>query len=327
MPKMTFQEAVVAAIAEEMDRDPRVFHLGQDIGPVYNGAMHSTKGLGDRFGPDRIIDTPISETAMTGAGIGAAICGMRPVVQLMFAEFVGLGLTPLACEAAAMWYKSDGEISVPLVIRVLFGAGPHRGHSEDYIAWASSVPGLKVVMPSNPHDAKGLMTAAIRDNNPVVFFEHMGIYHGPREEVPGNGEIVPLGRADIKREGRDLTIVASGMMVQRSLRAAEKLEADGISAEVIDPRTLVPMDHETVLRSVARTRRLAVVSESWRTGDPLSDLAARVAEELGGDGPLRIARACLQDTPRPFAMPLTRAAMPDVASIAETARRLMEDRT
>lgn len=326
MMQMTFQEAVVAAIAEEMERDPRVFHMGQDIGPVYNGAMHSAKGLGERFGPDRIIDTPVSEAAMTGAGIGAAICGMRPVVQLMFAEFVGLGITPLACEAAAMWYKSDGEIAVPLVIRVLFGAGPHRGHSEDYIAWASSVPGLKVVMPSSPHDAKGLMTAAIRDNNPVVFFEHMGIYHGPRQAVPGRGEAIPLGRAEVKRAGTDVTIVASGMMVQRSLRAAETLAAEGISAEVVDPRTLVPLDTGTVLASVARTRRLVVVSESWRTGDPLSDLAARVAEELGGQGPLRIARACLQNTPRPFAMPLTKAAMPDVPTIVETVLRVMEGR-
>lgn len=326
MTPMTFQEAVVAAIVEEMQRDPTVFNLGQDIGPIYNGAMHSAKGLSDHFGPDRVIDTPISETAMTGAGIGAAICGMRPIVQIMFAEFLGLTITPLACEAAAMWYKSDGQMSVPMVIRVLCGAGPHRGHAEDYISLVAGIPGIKVVMPSNPHDAKGLMTAAIRDNNPVVFFEHMGIYHGSRQEVPGPGEALPLGQADIKRAGEDVTIVATGMMVQRSLRAAEKLAGEGLSVEVIDPRTLVPLDMDTVLASVARTRRLVVVTESWRTGDPLSDMTARVAEALGASGPLRIARVSLQDTPRPFAMPLVRASMPDLATIIDAVRKVTEDR-
>lgn len=325
MTEMTFQEAVVAAIVEEMERDPTVFNLGQDIGPIYNGAMHSAKGLSDRFGADRIIDTPISETAMTGAGIGAAICGMRPIVQIMFAEFLGLTITPLACEAAAMWYKSDGQISVPMVIRVLCGAGPHRGHAEDYIGLVAGVPGIKVVMPSCPADAKGLMTAAIRDNNPIVFFEHMGIYHGPRQEVPTAGEAIALGKADIKRHGRDVTIVASGMMVQRSLRAAEKLAGEDVSAEVIDPRTLVPLDLDTVLASVRKTRRLVVVSESWRTGDPLSDMTARVAEELAGEGPLRIARAALQNTPRPFALPLARASMPDLQDIIDAVRKVKDD--
>lgn len=324
MARLTVQEAIVAAIAEEMERDRRVIHLGQDIGPIYNGALQSTKGLGERFGPDRIIDTPISEIAMASAGIGAAICGMRPIVQLMFAEFLGQAITPLACDAAAMWYKSDGETCVPLTIRVLCGAGPHRGHSEDYISWVAGVPGIKVVMPSTPYDAKGLMTAAIRDKNPVVFFEHMGLYHGARQEVPEDELVIALGKADIKREGTDVTLVAAGMMVQKSLRAAEVLEKEGISIEVVDPRTLVPLDHDTVLRSVAKTGRLVVVSETWRTGDPLSDLAARVAEELGGDRPLPMARAAIQDTPRPFAMSLTKAAMPDADTIAATVRRLTE---
>ena len=324
MSNLTFQEAVVAGIAEEMDRDPAVFHLGQDIGPVYNGAMHSAKGLGERFGPSRIVETPISEAAMMGAGIGAAIGGMRPIVQIMFAEFLGLTVTPLACDAAAMWYKSDGQTCVPLVVRVLFGAGPHRGHSEDYQAWVTSVPGIKVVMPSCPRDAKGLMKAAIRDNNPVVFFEHMGIYHGSRQEVPDDDQVIPLGKADIKREGTDVTVVATALMVQQALKAAEQLQQDGISIEVIDPRTIVPMDVDTVLASVSRTRRLVVVSETWKTGDPLSDLTATIAEALGGDAPLRIARAGLQNTPRPFAVPLTRAAMPGVQTIVETVRRVME---
>ncbi|WP_019170132.1 alpha-ketoacid dehydrogenase subunit beta [Pseudaminobacter salicylatoxidans] len=324
MSQLTFQEAVVAGIAEEMDRDQRVFHLGQDIGPVYNGAMHSAKGLGERFGPARIIETPISEAAMMGAGIGAALGGMRPIVQIMFAEFLGLTVTPLACDAAAMWYKSDGQTCVPLVVRVLFGAGPHRGHSEDYQAWVASVPGIKVVMPSCPRDAKGLMKAAIRDNNPVVFFEHMGIYHGSRQEVPEDDAAIPLGKADIKRQGSDVTIVATALMVQHALKAAEQLEQEGVSVEVVDPRTIVPLDRETVLRSAAKTRRLVIASETWKTSDPLADLAATVAEELAGEAPIRIARVGLQDTPRPFAIPLVRAAMPGVQTIVETVRRVME---
>lgn len=324
MTQMTFQEAVVAAIVQEMDRDPTVFNMGQDIGPIYMGAMHSAKGLSDKYGSDRIIDTPISETAMTGAGIGAAICGMRPIVQIMFAEFLGMTITPLACEASAMWYKSDGQISVPMVIRVLCGAGPHRGHAEDYIGIVASVPGIKVVMPSCPADAKGLMTAAIRDNNPVIFFEHMGIYHGPRQEVPDMAEAIPLGRADIKREGTDVTIVATGMMVQRAQRAADKLAAGGTSVEIIDPRTIVPLDLETVLASVRKTRRLVVVTESWRTGDPLSDMTASVAEELGAEGPLPIARVALQDTARPFALPLTRASMPDLNDIIDAVHKVTQ---
>jgi pyruvate/2-oxoglutarate/acetoin dehydrogenase E1 component len=324
MSQLTFQEAVIQGISEEMERDERIFHLGQDIGPIYNGAMHSAKGLGVKFGPRRIIQTPISESAMVGAGIGAALAGRRPIVQLMFAEFLGLGLTPLACDAAAMWYKSDGKVSVPLVIRVLYGAGPHRGHSEDYQAWVASVPGIKVAMPSCPRDAKGLMKAALRDNNPVVFFEHMALYHGARQEVPEEDYVVPLGVAEIKSEGGDVTIVATALMAQQALKAAEQLRGDGISAEVVDPRSIVPMDVETVRRSVAKTRRLIVVSESWKTGDPLSDLTASIAEELAGDAPLKIARVGLQNTPRPFAMPLARAAMPNVQTITEAVRRITE---
>lgn len=326
MARMTFQEAIVAAIAEEMERDRRVIHLGQDIGPIYNGALQSTKGLGERFGPDRIIETPISEIAMTSAGIGAAICGMRPIVQLMFAEFLGQAITPLACDAAAMWYKSDGETCVPLTIRALCGAGPHRGHSEDYVSWVAGVPGIKVVMPSDPVDAKGLMTAAIRDRNPVVVFEHMGIYHGARQEVPDGEYVIPLGRAAIKREGTDVTLVAAGMMVQRSLRAADTLGKEGVSVEVVDPRTLVPLDNDTVLRSVEKTGRLVVVSETWRSGDPLSDMAARVAEALGSDRVLPMSRVSIQETPRPFAVPLAKASMPDEETIAATVRCLMEKR-
>lgn len=323
MKRMTFQEAVVDGIREEMVRDLGVIHLGQDIGPTFNGAMSSTKGLGAEFGGSgRIIDTPISEGAMVGAGIGAALAGMRPIVQIMFAEFLGLVMAPLACDAATIWYKSDGAASVPLVIRVLFGAGPHRGHAEDYHSWVASVPGIKVVMPSGPRDAKGLIKAAIRDNNPVVFFEHMGIYHGAREEMPEGDYIVPIGRADIKRQGSDVTVVATALMAQHALRAADQLREQGISVEVVDPRTIVPMDKDTILQSVAKTRRLVVASETWKTGDPLTDVVATAAEEIGGTG-LRIARIALPDIPRPFALPLEKLSMPSVQTIVDAIRRVM----
>lgn len=324
MTQLTFQQAVVEAIAEEMERDPTVFHLGQDIGPIYNGAMHSTMGLGERFGPGRIIETPVSEAAMMGSAIGAALGGMRPIVQIMFAEFLGLVVSPLVSDAGSMWYKSDGKASVPLVARVMFGAGPHRGHPEDYQAWVSSVPGVKVVMPSGPTDAKGLMKSAIRDNNPVVFFEHMNIFHGTREDIAADSPAIPLGLADIKRKGDDVTIVATAMMLRHALKAADQLAKDGISVEVIDPRTIVPMDSATVLKSVARTRRLVVVSESWKTGDPLSDLAATVAEELGASGPLAIRRLGLQNTPRPFALALAKAVIPDVDNIKCAVMQVLE---
>lgn len=323
MKRLTFQEAVVEGIKEEMLRDSSVIHLGQDIGATFNGAMNSTKGLGAQFGASRIIDTPISEGAMVGAGIGAALSGMRPIVQIMFAEFLGLVMAPLACDGATIWYKSDGAASVPLVIRVLFGAGPHRGHAEDYHSWVASVPGIKVVMPSGPRDAKGLIKAAIRDNNPVVFFEHMGIYHGAREEIPEDDVTIPIGKADVKRQGSDVTIVATALMTSHALRAADQLQSQGISAEVIDPRTIVPMDKPAILQSIAKTKRLVVASETWKTGDPLADLIATAAEEIGTGTGLRVARVALADIPRPFALPLEKLSMPSVQTIVDAVRRVM----
>ena len=325
MKSLTYQEAVVAGIREEMLRDPRVIHLGLDIGPGFNGAMNSTKGLSAEFGASRIIDTPISEGAMVSAGVGAAMTGMRPIVQIMFAEFLSLALGPLACDGATIWYKSAGAARVPLVVRVLFGSGPHRGHAEDYHSWVASVPGLKVVMPSGPRDAKGLVKAAIRDDNPVVFFEHMGIYHGSREPVPDEDVTVPLGVASIKRAGTDVTLVATAMMVQQSLRAAEALAEQGISVEIIDPRTIVPMDKPTIIESVARTGRLVVVSETWRVGDPLADLIVSVVESLQEEARPRIARVSLADVPRVFAASLERLTVPNVQSIVDAVRRTLAE--
>lgn len=318
------QEAVVEAIGEEMQRDRRVFHLGQSIGATFNGAMNSTKGLGQKFGDARIIDTPMSEWAMVSAGVGAAISGTRPIVQIMFGEFLSLVMAPLACDGASIHYRSGGKASVPLVVRTLYGTGPHRGHPEDYHSWLCGVPGLKVVIPSSPRDAKGLMTAAIRDDNPVVFFEHMGLYHASREEVPSSGFTIPLGQAEIKRPGREVTVVGAGMMVPLALRAAEKLAKEGIDVEVIDPRTISPLDRDTVLTSVAKTRRLVVVSEGGAAYDSMAEVVAAVAEELGANGAIRVARVGAVNVPRPFALTLERQAVPNEQRIVAAINKVLQ---
>jgi pyruvate/2-oxoglutarate/acetoin dehydrogenase E1 component len=320
---MTFQQAVVEAIRGEMARDSRVFHWGQDVGSAGNGVMYSCKGLAAEFGTGRIIDTPIAELGTVAASIGAAISGTRPIVQIMFGEFLSLVMAPLACDAATIWYRSGGARAVPLVVRTLFGTGPHRGHPEDFHAWVCSIPGLKVAIPSTPRDAKGLMASAIRDDNPVIFFEHMGLYHGVREEVPDQSFYVPFGRADTKRPGRDITVVALGLMVPLALRTAAALAKEGIELEVIDLRTPVPLDRSTVLASVARTGRLVTVSETWKTGDVLSEVTAEVAEEFGGKRRVPIARVSLAHVPRPFATALERAALPDEERLTAAIRRVL----
>lgn len=324
MKRMTLQQAVVDAIGDEMRRDARVFHLGQSIGATFNGTMNSSKGLGEEFGDQRIIDTPMSELAMVGAGVGAAMSGTRPIVQIMFGEFLSLVMAPLACDGAAMRYRSGGKVSVPLVVRTLYGTGPHRGHPEDFHSWFAGIPGLKVVIPSTAKDAKGLMTAAIRDDNPVIFCEHMGLYHGAREEVPSGSFTIPLGKAEVKRVGRDVTVVGTGMMVQLSLRVAERMKSDGIEVEVVDPRTISPLDRGTILASVAKTRRLVVVSETWKSCDSMAEVAAMVAEELCATRALPIARVGLANVHRPFALALERAAMPDEDKITAAIRKVLE---
>ena len=324
MKRLTLQQAIVEAIREEMLTDERVFHLGQNIGADFGGAMSSCKGLGEEFGPaGRIIDTPISESAMVGAGVGAAMMGMRPIVQIMFAEFLSLVMAPLACDGAAIWYKSGGKVPVPLVLRSLFGTGPHRGHPEDYHSWLCSVPGLKVVIPSTPKDAKGLMKAAIRDDNPVVFLEHMGLYHGTRQEIPDEDYIIPLGKADVKREGQDVTVVATALMVNRALKAAEALRKEGVEVEIVDLRSVVPMDRKTVINSVNKTKKLVVVSETWKTGDSMTEVVSTVAEEMCGNCTIPITRVGLPNIPRPFALTLEKMVVPDEEKIADAIRSVI----
>jgi pyruvate dehydrogenase E1 component beta subunit len=316
-------EAIVAGLREELAADERVFCLGQDIGS-FGGALQSHRGLWNEFGKTgRIIEAPISEEGMVGMSVGAALCGMRPVVEIMFAEFLNLAMVPLANEAGQIHFKTDGLLRVPMVVRTMFGTNADLGHAEDYHSMLAHAPGLKVVMPSGARDAKGLIKSAIRDDNPVVFCEHMGLLHARREEVPDEEYLVPIGLADVKRPGRDVTIVATALMLHRTLKAAEQLaREDGIEAEVIDPRTILPLDRETILASVRKSGRLVIVHETWRTGGSGAEMAAVVAEE--GFSALRapIVRVAPAHIPIPYSAPLQKLFYPEEASIVEAVRRV-----
>lgn len=324
MARQTFQEATVAAIAEEMRRDRDVFIMGEDIG-AFGGPLKSTNGLWEEFGAQgRVIDTPISEAGFVGAGVGAAMSGKRPIVDLMFAEFLGLVVHPFGLDGGAMHYYSDGHAKVPLVMRAKYGVGPFHGHAYDFHSWLLNIPGVKVVVPSCAADAKGLMKAAIRDDNPVFFLEHMALYHAGREDIPDGEHVVPLGKADIKRAGRDATVVATALMVRRSLAAAAILAREGIELEVVDLRTVVPMDRETVLASVRKTGRLVVACEAVRTGGSASEVVAVVAEEAFDALKAPILRVTPPDVPVPFHRALEKAYLPDADAIAAAVRRLVK---
>ncbi|MBN9463484.1 MAG: alpha-ketoacid dehydrogenase subunit beta [Burkholderiales bacterium] len=322
MARLTMQQAVVGGIAEEMRRDHDVFIMGLDIGR-FGGPLSSCKGLWEEFGPQRVIDTPISEGGIVGLGVGAALMGKRPIVDIMFLEYLGLVLQQLGCDAGAMHYYSDGKARVPLVVRAKYGVGPYHGHAYDYHAWVAHVPGVKVAIPSNARDAKGMIKAAIRDDNPVLFLEHMGLYHGAREEIPDGDVVTPLGQAAVAREGDAVTLVAIGAMVRRALQAAEMLAADGVQAEVIDLRTIVPLDKEAVLRSVAKTGRLVVAGESVRFCGSAGEVAAIVAEEGFRSLKAPIERIGMPSVPIPFARNLEKMLVPDEETIAAAARRTL----
>src|SRR3990172_1161042 len=238
--RMTFVEALVEGIREEMRRDPNVFVLGQDIGP-FGGSLRSTLGLWEEFGPARIFDTPISESAAAGVCLGAALEGLRPILDISFGEFLASAMPQIVLHAPVVHWLTLGKARVPLTIRTKVGEGPYGGHPQCFEAWFTHVPGLKVVMPSTPGDAKGLMKTAIRDDDPVLFFEHMYLYHGVRDVVPDGEHLVPIGRAEVKRPGKDVTVAATAWMVHRALQAAHQLAAEGIEVEVLDLRTLAPL--------------------------------------------------------------------------------------
>ena len=324
MRKIAYREALREALREEMLRDKRVFLLGEDIGRYWGGAFKVTKGLAEEFGDERVRDTPISESAIIGVAIGAAITGMRPVAEIMFGDLTTLAMDQIANQAAKLRYMFGGQTSVPLVIRTPFGGGVNIAahHSQCLEAWFMHVPGLYVAVPSTPYDAKGLLKTAIRGENPVIFCEHKLLY--PVEgEVPEEDYTVPFGTAAVRREGTDVTIVATLYMVHKALEAAEKLENEGVSVEVVDPRTLVPLDKEAIIRSVKKTGRLVVVSEDCKTAGVTAEISAVAAEEALDylDAPIK--RVAAADTPIPFSPPLENFVIPDENRIIKAVKEIV----
>ncbi len=323
MRKLTYRDALREALREEMHRDTSVFLLGEDIGRYWGGAFKVTDGLAQEFGEERVRDTPISESAIVGTGVGAAITGMRPVAEIMFGDLVALAMDQIANQAAKICYMFGGQARCPLVVRTPFGAGVNIAshHSQSLEAWFMHVPGLLVATPSTPYDAKGLLKTAIRGDNPVVFCEHKLLY--PIEgEVPEEEYTVPFGQATIRREGADVTIIAAMYMNQVALRAAERLSKDGTEAEVIDPRTLSPLDKGTLVRSVKKTGRVVIVSEDCRTGGVSAEISAVIAEEALDylDAPIK--RLAEPDTPIPFSPPLERFVIPSEETIVRVVKEI-----
>ena len=320
--EMTLAQAIREALAEEMRRDPRVFIMGEDVAEA-GTPFKVLSGLVEEFGPARVIDSPISEAGITGLGVGSAMTGMRPVIDIMFGDFIALAMDQVVNQAAKVHYMSGGKLKVPLVVRTTLGATRRTAaqHSQSLHAWVSHIPGLKVALPSTPYDAKGLLKTAIRDDNPVVFFEDKMMYQlkGP---VPTGDYTIPFGVADIKRVGSDITIVATSSMVQVALAAAEILEKFNISAEVVDPRTTYPLDKETLIASARKTSRVIVVDEGYERYGVTAELASVIAEGAFYylDAPVK--RLGAMDVPVPFSPVLEDLTVPTAASIVEVAKAL-----
>ncbi|HEV2125849.1 MAG TPA: transketolase C-terminal domain-containing protein, partial [Chloroflexota bacterium] len=298
MARLTFVEALVEGIRDEMRRDPNVFLIGQDVGPM-GGAMGGARGLFEEFGPRRIKDAPISESAMVGAAVGAALVGKRPIVEISFGEFLPTAMNQIVLQAANLYYMTAGAASVPMVLRTRVGDGPYRGHPQSYESWFVHVPGLKVVMPSTPEDAKGMMVAAIRDPNPVLFFEHMFLYHGVRSEVPEGDYVTRLDNTFLRREGTHVTVAATAWMVHQALTAADQLAAEGIDVEVIDLACLAPLQVDLLVSSVKKTNRLVIAHEAWKIGGFGAEIAATIAEQCLFDLDAPIVRVGAPHAPLP----------------------------
>jgi 2-oxoisovalerate dehydrogenase E1 component beta subunit len=322
MAIMTYIDAIAKGMWEEMERDPSVFLIGEDIG-AYGGAFKATKGFLKRFGEERVIDSTLSESAIIGAATGAAVVGMRPIAEMQFADFVTCGFNQLVVNSAKTHYRWN--LPVPMVVRLPSGGYIHGGpyHSASTEAWFYHVPGLKIVAPSTPRDAKGLMKAAVRDNNPVLFFEFKYLYRRLKEEVPEGEEIIPIGSAAVRREGTDIAIITYGSTVQLSLEAAEILSKEmGVETKVVDLRTLVPMDREAILKAVQETGKVLIVHEATVTGGIGGDIAALIAEHAftSLDAPVR--RLGALDAPVPFAPSLEEAFLPDTQKIVKVLKEL-----
>jgi pyruvate/2-oxoglutarate/acetoin dehydrogenase E1 component len=320
VPELTYLQAISDGLREEMRADESVFCLGEDIG-VFGGAFKVTDGFIEEFGPDRVWDTPLAESAIVGCAVGAAVEGLRPVCEMQFADFVSCGFDQLVNVAAKMHYRQG--LAVPIVVRLPSGGGFSGGpfHSQNPEAWFLQAPGLKVVAPSSPEDAKGLLAAAIRDPNPVVYLEHKHLYRRAKGEVPEGRYELPLGEARVVREGTDLTVVAYGAMVPLALEATDDL--DGASVEVIDLRSLVPLDGETVLRSVRKTSKVVVLHEATRSCGVGAEVAALIGEHAFEDLDGPIVRVTAPDVPIPFSPPLERAVLPQAEDVKEACRELL----
>jgi 2-oxoisovalerate dehydrogenase E1 component beta subunit len=323
MAVKTLIEAVTDALREEMERDPSVIVLGEDVG-VHGGVFRATDGLQKQFGAERVIDTPLAELGIAGVAIGAAMNGLRPIAEIQFADYIHPAFDQIVNEAAKIRYRSNGAFGCPIVVRAPFGAGVHGGlyHSQSVEALFYHVPGLKIVIPSTPYDCKGLLKASIRDPDPVIFFEHKKSYRRIRGEVPDDDYTVPLSIADVKREGSDISVITYGVGVHLALEAAETIEADGVSVEVVDLRTIVPMDKDTIARSVAKTNKVLIVHEDNKTGGVGAEIAATIAEDHFEqlDGP--IMRVAAADTHIPYAPTLEEAVIPNVDDVLSALRRL-----
>jgi 2-oxoisovalerate dehydrogenase E1 component beta subunit len=317
----TYLEAIREGLWEEMERDPSVFCIGEDIGE-YGGAFKVTAGFLEKFGAQRVVDTPISEAAIVGAAIGAGLMGLRPVAEMQFADFISCGFDQIVNFAAKCRYRWNAP--VPIVVRSPSGGGIHGGpfHSQNPEMWFVRTPGLKVVCPSTAYDAKGLIKSAIRDNDPVLFFEHKGLYRKIKEELPAEEFTVPIGKAKIVREGSDLSIITYGAMVWTALEVADQLAAEGASVEVVDLRTLAPLDRGTVCASVRKTSKVLLVHEDTRTGGMAGELAATISENVFEYLDAPIVRVTAPDTPVPFSAPLEEAFLPNAEKVLEKARWL-----
>jgi len=323
MREVIYAQAIRTALAEELKRDERVLVFGEDVG-VYGNVYGVTKGLQREFGEERVKDTPISESAIAGIAVGAALMGMRPVAEIMYCDFLTQASDSIVNQAAKYRYMSGGQFSIPLVVRTPAGGGKGNAaqHSQSLEVWMAHIPGLKVIMPATPRDARGLLKAAIRDLNPVVFIEHKDLYF-TKGEMPAEEEVIPIGVADVKRAGEDVTVVSWSKTLLHSLEAAEQLAQEGISVEVVDPRTLQPLDMDCILNSVRKTKRLVVAHEAVEFAGLGAEIAAQVGHRLFGELKAPIQRVGAKFAPIPFSQPLEHFVLPQTEDILEAVRRAM----
>ncbi|MGV6846728.1 MAG: pyruvate dehydrogenase complex E1 component subunit beta [Lutibacter sp.] len=323
MKVIQFREAICEAMSEEMRRDESIFLIGEEVAE-YNGAYKASKGMLDEFGPKRVIDSPIAELGFAGISVGSAMNGNRPIVEFMTFNFSLVGIDQIINNAAKIRQMSGGQINIPIVFRGPTGSAGQLGatHSQAFENWYANVPGLKVVVPSNPYDAKGLLKAAIRDDDPVIFMESEQMY-GDKGEVPEGEYIIPLGLADIKREGKDVTIVSFGKIIKEAYKAADELEKEGISAEIIDLRTVRPMDHQTIFNSIKKTNRLVVLEEAWPFGSVASEITYQVQENVFDylDAPIK--RITTADTPTPYSPVLLAEWLPNANDVINAVKEVL----